>query len=183
MPPAPRRARPSVSGLRGPLSSLSAVEKRGRLAKVDTVTFVEAAAAPGPSWPVAGGGATGVVDQTLVEREPVRGHDAGDTLKLHTTCQVVHVERVGAGTVIDLVTLEDCLVGGQDVPAGAAVALGFDAVPLGAACQDLEAVMGYWEAIGALVDLEVVDVDAGRATRYRFSCQDGLALLVQAERP
>jgi hypothetical protein len=174
-----------VSGLRGPLSSLSAVEKRGRLAKVDAVTFVEASpAAADAAWPVSGvAGATGVADQTLVAPEPVRDLEASDTLKLRTTCQIVHVERVGAGTVIDLVTLDDCRVGGQDVPAGAALALGFDAVPPGAPCQDLEAVMGYWEAIGALVDLEVVDVDAGRATRYRFSAQDGLALLVQSERP
>jgi hypothetical protein len=118
-----------------------------------------------------------------VTPEPALAFDAHTrpTRRLRAPCQIVRVEQVGPGTVIDLITLGACDVSGEAVPSGTPLALGFGPVPPGAACQDLEAVMGYWEAIGAVVDLEVVE--SAQATRYRFDCRDdGLALLVQSER-
>jgi hypothetical protein len=163
-----------------PLTALSAVEKRGRLARVESVSFVEAGAVA-PEVATAGGmPAPAVGDPTLVA-EAVKDHLGVRIVRLRTTCQVLYVERVDGGTLIDLVTLDDCRVGSQAVPAGTVLALGFGPVPAGADCQDLDAVMGYWEAIGALVELEVVE--SGRVAHYRFACrEDGLALLVQSER-
>jgi hypothetical protein len=193
----PRKPKPRPSGRkdpnaagrrrgRGPLTALSAVEKRGSLARLDTVTFVEAppatpaatpALADAPAVPAARS------DQAVVTPEPALAFDAHarPTRRLQAPCQIVRVEQVGPGTVIDLITLRACDVAGEAVPSGTPLALGFGPVPPGAACQDLAAVMGYWEAIGAVVDLEVVE--SALATRYRFDCRDdGLALLVQSER-
>ena len=171
----------------GPLTPLSAVENRGRLARLDAVTFVEptpAPSAPAPALADATAAPAGRADQAVATSEPSVAYDAlppEATRRLQAPCQIVRVERVGPGTVIDLVTLGRCTVAGEAVPSGTPLALGFGAAPPGASCQDLDAVMGYWEAIGAVVDLEVVV--SVRATHYRFACRDdGLALLVQAER-
>lgn len=156
---------------RDPLVALSAVEKRGRLARLDFVAFVEgsghrADAAPAPA------------DATPA---PADAAPARALCRLQAPCQIVRVEQVRAGTVIDLVTFGPCRLGDDIVPAGSPLALGFGPVPPDAACQEIEAVMGYWEAIGAVVDLDVAESD--QVTRYRFDCRDdGLALLVQAER-
>jgi hypothetical protein len=186
--PAIRRD-PSSTGRRrgwGPLTALSAVEKRGRLARLDTVTFVEGTpATPTPALADAAAAPAPRADHAVVVPEPAVAFEAApvpSARKLQAPCQIVRVEQVGPGTMIDLITLRPCDVAGQAVPSGTPLALGFGPVPPGAACQDLEAVMGYWEAIGAVVDLEVVE--SPQATRYRFDCrEDGLALLVQSERP
>jgi hypothetical protein len=188
--PAIRRD-PSSTGRRrgwGPLTALSAVEKRGRLARLDTVTFVEGTPATPTATPALADAAAAPApraDHAVVVPEPAVAFEAApvpSARKLQAPCQIVRVEQVGPGTMIDLITLRPCDVAGQAVPSGTPLALGFGPVPPGAACQDLEAVMGYWEAIGAVVDLEVVE--SPQATRYRFDCrEDGLALLVQSERP
>lgn len=151
---------------RDPLVALSAVEKRGRLARLDFVAFVEGSGHPAAS---------------SATPAPADAAPARALCRLQAPCQIVRVEQVRAGTVIDLVTFGPCRLGDDIVPAGSPLALGFGPVPPDAACQELEAVMGYWEAIGAVVDLDVAESD--QVTRYRFDCRDdGLALLVQAER-
>jgi hypothetical protein len=184
---------------RDPLVALSAVEKRGRLARIEDVAFVagpgDSAAPPaapvladtapgGPIGDAASFPGAGSADPSLTASDLAPAYDAvapRSRRRLQAPCQIVRVEQVRAGTVVDLVTLGPCRVDGEVVPAGSPLALGFGLVPRGAACQELDAVMGYWEAIGAVVDLEVAESD--QATRYRFDCRDdGLALLVQAER-
>lgn len=188
-PPSLPRTRIPRPGRRGggPLTALSAVEKRGRLARLDTVTFVEGTPATPTATPALADAAAAPApraDHAVVVPEPAVAFEAAavpSARKLQAPCQIVRVEQVGPGTMIDLITLGSCDVAGVAVPSGTPLALGFGPVPPGAACQDLEAVMGYWEAIGAVVDLEVVE--SPQATRYRFDCrEDGLALLVQSER-
>ena len=182
----PHPVHPVAGGLGGassPLAALSAVEKRGCLARVESVSFVDSGAVA-PEVATAGGVPVAAVgDPTLVAADQaVKDQlELRVTRRLRTTCQIVYVDRLDDGTLIDLVTLDGCRLGAQAVPAGTALALGFGPVPVGADCQDLDAVMGYWEAIGAVVELEVVET--ARVARYRFACpEDGLALVVQSER-
>jgi hypothetical protein len=84
--------------------------------------------------------------------------------------------------MIDLVTLGDGRMGTAPVAAGTPLALGFGPEPAGGDCQDLQAVMGYWEAIGVVLGLEVAET--AHTARYRFSCpDDGLVVLVESDRP
>ena len=94
-------------------------------------------------------------------------------------CQIIHVEHLRRGTVVDLVTLEPCARGLERVPAGTPLSLGFGSEPMTDAQMELEAIMSHWEEGGALLDLEVDDVPEG--LRYQFSCGDEqLILLVDA---
>ena len=94
-------------------------------------------------------------------------------------CQIIHVEHLRRGTVVDLVTLEPCDRGLDRVPAGTPLSLGFGSEPMTDAQMELEAIMSHWEEGGALLDLEVDDVPEG--LRYQFSCGDEqLVLLVDA---
>ncbi|HEY8545547.1 MAG TPA: hypothetical protein VIL36_10885 [Acidimicrobiales bacterium] len=99
--------------------------------------------------------------------------------RLQVVCQIIHVEHVDKGTVVDLVTLEPCDRGLERVPAGTPLSLGFGSEPATEAQLELEAIMTHWEQGGALLDLEVDDVPNG--LRYQFRCGDEqLILLVDA---
>jgi hypothetical protein len=176
------------------LSVLSALEQRGQLAELREVSFVDGASAAsaddaGPLVPVPGAGDTagpgagagaGGPGGSEVSSVVEVGPDDVETRRLRMTCQIVHVERVGPGTMIDLAALGTGRMGAMPVPAGSVLALGFGPEPPGASCQDLQAVMGYWEALGVVVDLEVAET--ATVTRYRFSCpDDGLAVLVETD--
>jgi hypothetical protein len=175
------------------LSALSALERRGQLAELREVSFVDGTSAAsaddaGPLVPGSGAGpdttgagaGTGGPGGSEVSSVVEIGPDDVETRRLRMTCQIVHVERVGPGTMIDLAALGTGRMGAMSVPAGSVLALGFGPEPPGASCQDLQAVMGYWEALGVVVDLEVAETAS--VTRYRFSCpDDGLAVLVETD--
>lgn len=102
--------------------------------------------------------------------------------RLHVVCQILHVEHLDNGTLVDLVTLEPCARGEARVPAGTPLALGFGSDPLEDSRAELESIMTHWETAGALLDLDVDDVPGG--LRYHFSCGDEqLILLVEGHRP
>jgi len=96
--------------------------------------------------------------------------------RLQVVCQIIHVEHLRKGTVVDLVTLEPCDRGLERVPAGTPLSLGFGAEPSTDAQLELEAIMSHWEAGGALLDLQVEDADDG--LRYQFSCGDEQLILL-----
>jgi hypothetical protein len=98
---------------------------------------------------------------------------------LRVACQILHVEHLDKGTLVDLVTLEPCTRGFERVPAGTPMALGFGCEPQEDTRLELETIMNHWERANALLDLEVDDVPGG--LRYEFSCGDEqLVLLVEA---
>jgi hypothetical protein len=98
--------------------------------------------------------------------------------RLNVVCQILHVEHLNKGTVVDLVTLEPCDRGEARVPAGFPLALGFGSEPDESTRFELESIMTHWEAGGSVLDLEVADVAGG--LRYQFSCGDEqLVLLVE----
>lgn len=102
--------------------------------------------------------------------------------RLHVVCQILHVEHLDNGTLVDLVTLEPCARGETRVPAGTPLALGFGADPLAESRVELESIMTHWETAGALLDLDVEDVPGG--LRYHFTSGDEqLILLVEGRRP
>ncbi|HLM62677.1 MAG TPA: hypothetical protein VK306_00130 [Acidimicrobiales bacterium] len=178
-------------GTPGSLSALSAVERRGQLARLIAVTFVEGSAAVSAPLVDAVAPAPGASDAGVVapdaDADPVLAAEGAQPegvppCRLRAACQIVHVERVGPGTMIDLVTLGDGRMGTTAVPAGSPLALGFGSEPAGGDCHDLRAVMGYWEAIGVVLLVEVAETAHG--ARYRFSSpDDGLAVLVETDRP
>lgn len=96
--------------------------------------------------------------------------------RLRVVCQIIHVEHLRKGTVVDLVTLEPCDRGLERVPAGTPLSLGFGSEPMTDAQIELEAIMGHWEAGGSLLDLEVDDMPDG--LRYQFSCGDEQLILL-----
>jgi hypothetical protein len=93
---------------------------------------------------------------------PFRQKRAG---RVRFACQIVHLEHLTGGTLIDLVTLEPSRWAGRHVAAGTPFALGFattDAVE-----QDqLDTTMGAWEE-GCAV-LEVTVEDGKDYQRYQF---------------
>jgi hypothetical protein len=95
---------------------------------------------------------------------------------LEVVCQIIHVEHLQQGTVVDLVTLEPCERGLERVPAGTPLALGFGSEPSGDARAELESIMTHWETGGALVSLQVEDVPGG--LRYQFSNGNELLVLL-----
>jgi hypothetical protein len=98
---------------------------------------------------------------------------------LRVTCQILHVEHLAKGTLVDLVTLEPCDRGVERVPAGTPLALGFGSEPQENTRVELESIMTHWEQGNALLEVEVADVAGG--LRYEFSCgNEQLVLLVEA---
>ena len=96
--------------------------------------------------------------------------------RLKVACQIIHVEHLHQGTIVDLVTLEACDRGLERVPAGTPLALGFGSEPTGDARAELESIMTHWETADAVVHLEVDDVPGG--LRYQFSYGNELLVLL-----
>ena len=80
-------------------------------------------------------------------RNPYR---TADRRRLDVACQVVHLERGAASSIVDLVTLAPATVGQRPVPAGSPLAIRFGARD--AACAD---VLAAWERDGVVVELSV----------------------------
>jgi len=96
--------------------------------------------------------------------------------KLSVVCQILHVEHLSKGTLVDLVTLEPCDRGLERVPAGTPLALGFGSEPQEDTRFELESIMSHWEQGGAMLDLQVDDVAGG--LRYQFSYGNELLVLL-----
>lgn len=95
------------------------------------------------------------------------------------TCQIIHVENLQNGTLVDLVTLEPCDRGLERIPAGTPLALAFGIERAAESRAQLEAIMTHWETGGAVLHVEVEDVPGG--LRYEFSCgNEQLILLVDS---
>lgn len=100
---------------------------------------------------------------------------------LDVACQIVRVEHLAHGTLVDLVTLEACDRGRERVPAGTPLALGFGSEPSEDTRTSLETVMSDWESSCALLHLRVDDVPLG--LRYHFSSGDRFLTLLVQDRP
>jgi hypothetical protein len=96
-------------------------------------------------------------------------------------CQIVRVEHLPHGTLVDIVTLEPCRRGTDRLPAGTPLALGFGSEPSEDTRSSLETVMTLWDTTGALLDLHVEEMPLG--LRYHFSCGDRFLTLLVEDRP
>lgn len=100
--------------------------------------------------------------------------------QLQVACQILHLDRLDHGTLIDLVTVEPCERSGEHLPAGTTLSLGFDYEPLRDGQAELEAVVGRWERKGTVLDVEVHDAPTGIC--YQFSSGDNQLILLVEER-
>jgi hypothetical protein len=100
--------------------------------------------------------------------------------RLQVACQILHLDRLEHGTLIDLVTIEPCERSGEPLPAGTTLSLGFDYEPLRDGQAELEAVVGRWERKGTVLDVEVHDAPTGIC--YQFSSGDNQLILLVEER-
>jgi hypothetical protein len=96
--------------------------------------------------------------------------------KLRVACQIIHVENMHNGTLVDLVTLEACDRGLERIPAGTPLSLAFGIERSAESRVQLESIMTYWEAGSAVLRVEVEDVPGG--LRYEFSCGDEQLILL-----
>jgi hypothetical protein len=96
-------------------------------------------------------------------------------------CQILHLDRLDHGTLIDLVTIEPCERQGRNIPPGTALALGFDYEPSRVAQQELETLLVKWENEGTVLDVDVHDAATGVC--YQFSSGDHQLVLLVEERP
>jgi hypothetical protein len=92
--------------------------------------------------------------------------DRRRTTHLRVACQIVHLERTSAGTLIDLVTLEPTTLEGQEVASGTPFALGFEGGDA-AIVRELDATMRRWEQACAVLDVAVDPCPGG--LRYEFA--------------
>lgn len=81
-------------------------------------------------------------------------------------CQIVHMEPLAHGTLVDLVTLEPCDRGRARVPAGTPVTLAFGADP-SEARSSVESTMTLWDVACTAVRLHVGNAPEG--LRYHFT--------------
>jgi hypothetical protein len=100
--------------------------------------------------------------------------------QLQVACQIMHVDRLEHGTLIDLVTLEPCERGVEHLPAGTPLSLGFDYEPLRDGQAELEAVVGRWEDKGTVLKVEAHDAPTGIC--YQFSSGENQLILLVEER-
>jgi hypothetical protein len=105
----------------------------------------------------------------------------GTTGPLRVACQIIRMDRHDNSAMIDLVTLEPCSRGGDSLPAGTPLTLGFRAVRVGDEWTDLEEMVEGWENRGDVLSLEVAKV--ARGIRYQFTDGKEELLLVLDERP
>jgi hypothetical protein len=102
----------------------------------------------------------------------LRGH-------IRVACQIVYLQQVDGGTLIDMVTLEPSRWDGRHVDAGTPFALGFAASHPGAQ-SELEGTMRTWEQACVVVDLMIDEEPQG--LRYEFTTGHH-QLVVQVDRP
>jgi hypothetical protein len=102
--------------------------------------------------------------------DPFGVRTAGD---LTVTCQIIHLGQRAGATLIDLVTLEPCDRGDEQIPAGTPLTVGFETNGAGRDCAALERVVRDWQASDAVLVLEVLGVTSGIC--YVFT--DGIELL------
>lgn len=84
---------------------------------------------------------------------------------LRVACQILHIDEVADGTLIDLIALEPSEWDGHRVAAGTPFTLGFAAVKAEAQ-SELEAMMRVWEDACAVLDVVVDEEPDG--LRYEF---------------
>lgn len=99
--------------------------------------------------------------------------------RVRFACQIVRLEHLTGGTLVDIVTLEPSRWGGQRVAAGTPFALGF-ATTDPREQEQLDTTMGAWEE-GCSV-LEVTVEDGRDIQRYQF-VSDLHQLVVTVEDP
>jgi hypothetical protein len=85
---------------------------------------------------------------------------------MRVACQVLHIDKVPDGTLIDLIALESSDWHGRSVLAGTPFTLGFSAIQEDAQ-HDLDAMMRAWEQTCAVLDVVVDEQPEG--LRYEFS--------------
>lgn len=83
-------------------------------------------------------------------------------------CQIVHLEHITGGTLVDLVTLEPSRWAGQRVAAGTPFTLGFATTDAGEQ-EQLDTTMAAW-AEGCSI-LEVTIEDGKDVQRYQFASE------------
>lgn len=110
--------------------------------------------------------------------DPLEVRTSGDLL---VACQIIHMGWRDEATLIDLVTLEPCWRGSEELPAGTPLTLGFKATHLEDDRLDLEGVLGGWESRGAVLVLEAAGGASGIC--YQFSDGEEHLLLVLDEQP
>jgi hypothetical protein len=96
-------------------------------------------------------------------------------------CQIVHIEPLARGTVVDLVTLEPCDRGATRVPAGTPLTLAFGSGPAEETRSSLESAMTLWESTCTPLRLHVGDAPEG--LRYHSVGGDRFLTLLVADRP
>lgn len=101
--------------------------------------------------------------------------------ELQVACQILHLDKLENGTLIDLVTIEPCSRQGRHLPAGTALSLSFDYQPMRDGQAELEAIVGNWESNGTVLDVGVHDVPTGICYQFR-SGENQLILLVEERR-
>lgn len=100
---------------------------------------------------------------------------------LRVACQIIHIGHRDGATLIDLVTLEACIRGETELPAGSPLTLGFEARYQHDDRTALENVVGGWETSDAVLRLEVADLPGGIC--YQFTDGDEQLLLVLSDLP
>jgi len=101
--------------------------------------------------------------------------------ELQVACQILHLDKLEHGTLIDIVTIEPCTRGEQHLPAGTALSLSFDYQPMRDGQEELEAIVGNWESKGTVLEVEVHDAPTGICYQFR-SGENQLILLVEERR-
>lgn len=84
---------------------------------------------------------------------------------LHVTCQIVHVDTIENGTLVDLVTLEASDWHGTPLAAGTPFAVGFTTTSSGAR-DEMDTTMRGWEQACAVLELAINPAPDG--LRYEF---------------
>jgi len=100
--------------------------------------------------------------------------------ELKVACQILHLDRLDHGTLIDIVTIEPCERNGEHLPAGTALSLGFDYEPMRDGQAELESIVGNWESRGTVLQVEVHDAPTGIC--YQFSSGENQLILLVEER-
>lgn len=95
-------------------------------------------------------------------------------------CQILHVDKLDHGTLIDIVTIEPCTRGEQQLPAGTPLSLSFDYEPLRDGQVELETIVGGWESKGTVLQVQVHDAPTGIC--YQFSSGENQLILLVEER-
>lgn len=111
-------------------------------------------------------------------RDPLGVRSSG---VLDVACQIVHMQHLAHGTLVDLVTLEPCDRGRARVPAGTPVTLAFGADPSDQARSSIESTMTLWDTTCTPLQLHVGNAPEG--LRYHFTGGDRFLTVLVEDRP